>query len=117
MPGRAEISLIDLLRLLELIGHAIEAGLRVGLIALRARPAHPNRPDGQVAEFDRQTAARADYVGKIALWRQIRIVDRALGPLRGRTTEGQCRIGLAPGQLEIMRARGVALQEHPQPAG
>ena len=66
---------------LQLIRHLGDAGLGAGFIAGLARAADADRPDGVVADVDRDAAAERDHVGELALGGEIGAFLGLLRPL------------------------------------
>src|SRR5258707_1130057 len=103
--------------LLELVGHLGETGFGAVLVTLRARAADANRTDGVVADLHRYAAAQRDDIEQLALAGQFGGRAGPLRPFPGGTVEGARRVGLATGELDIVRRCPIALQENAQPPG
>ena len=98
---------------LQLIGDLGDAGARAGfLLGLAAgRAAQADAADGLLADHDRHAAAERNDIGQHPL-----ALIGGLGPLRpgrGRAPERARGIGLAAGELEIVRRAAVALHAGP----
>src|SRR5712691_1983717 len=94
--------------LLQLIGHLGDTGLAARLFlrpAIRGA-AETDATDGLLADLDRNTALQRNDFGKAAL--ALRLGLGALRPLNGGAPERPRRIGLALGELEIVRRGSVA---------
>src|ERR1700680_3271645 len=90
-------------RLLELVGHLVEARLDAGLVLLAARgTGDAGRPDDVVAHLDRQRALRRGEAGE-KLRAHRRILLHALFHLARRDTESARRESLLEAVLHGMR--------------
>src|ERR1700726_1745768 len=96
---------------LQLVGHLGDAGYRAGLFLRLAADgaAQADGADGLLADVDRHATAERDAVRQRAL----ALVGgfRALRPFGGGHPEGARRVGLAAGELDVVGARVVALEE------
>src|SRR5882724_8863622 len=102
--------------LLQLIRHLGDAGLAARLFLRPAigGTAETDATDGLFADLDWNAALQRNDLGKAAL--ALRLGLGALRPLDRRAPEGARRIGLALGQLEIVRRGSVAHNKGFQPA-
>src|SRR6266702_8370435 len=102
--------------LLQLVRHFGDAGLAAGLFLLPAvrGPAQADAADRIFADFDRNAALERNDLGKRPLAGDVGL--GALRPFDGSPPESPRRIGLAAGELDIMRRRPIALEENSQPA-
>src|SRR5215467_14248525 len=95
--------------LLQLIGHLGDAGIAAGLF-LRSTirgAAETDAADRLVADLDRNAAMQRNDLGERSLAGNIGL--GALAPIDGGATESARRIGLALGQLQIVRRGTIAL--------
>src|SRR5207237_10177853 len=101
----------------QLIRHLGDAGLGTGLLLGLAtrRPAQANSTDRVLADHDWTAAAERNDVRKTTLPGDVAF-GRALRPFGRGTPERQRGIGLAAGQLEIVRRGVIALEKHAHPA-
>src|SRR5437016_8047075 len=105
-------------KLLQLIPHLGDAGLRAGFLhGLATRgPAQADRADCLFTDHDRNTAAERNDIRETALTGYVAF-GGAFRPVGGSSPERQCRIGLAAGEFEIVGRRSIALEKYAQPAG
>src|SRR5262245_19078763 len=101
---------------LELVGHLVEARRGADFVlVLTRRAAHADGADRVLTDLDGDAAAQRDHVRETSLPGQIRALGGALRPFHRAAAEGQSRIGLAAGELDIGEARPVALQVGAKP--
>src|SRR5215831_10575657 len=104
--------------LFQLILDLCNAGLCAGfLLGLAARcPTQADGTDRVVANHDRNSSAERNDIRETALTGYVAFC-RAFRPIGGSPPERQSRVGLAAGELEIMRGCSIALEKYTQPAG